>query len=182
MTTDQMLMALSAALCFAASGACGTHEILMDPQRPNYPTGRFRLRVLMFIWSGVLAFRAMEFAGLAAAPDCPAVSVGQVLGCFMVAAVHLTMLENHLRQWLPAKTHERIRRLLDVASCGRAAAWRAERERANAALWAGVKPGPARPSSAALAELSMRGSVVIGPNEAPAALYAQAEETLRLYQ
>ncbi|HYD26953.1 hypothetical protein [Brevundimonas sp.] len=180
------LTLLCGALCLFASACVGTHEILMSPDRPNYPTAQRRLRMLMFLWSGTLLYRGVElttaaWAGLAwGAPVLP-VTPGQVSTCIMLAAVHAALLEQHLRMWLPSRLQERVRHWLHIASCGRTRMLAEARAQSNRGLRPGVEPLTAPPAvvSGALAELAMSGAVVAGPGDGPEVLLHAAPPVAR---
>lgn len=169
------LTLLCGALCLFASACVGTHEILMSPDRPNYPTARRRLRFLMFLWSGALMYRGVELTtsawdALAGGPPVLPVTPGQVLATMVLAAVAAAALEHHMRQWLPAPLQARVRRWLDIASCGHArklAEARASARAASAPILAPVPQlRPVRDVSAALAQLAMTPGVTLaGPGE-----------------
>ncbi len=120
MTLNAIPPVLCGLLVLATSALAWTHEILMSPDRPNYPTGRALTRRLMFVWSAALLYRAIDL--LAGAWDgAPApVSFDEAMGCALACLVHASLLESHLRMWRPARTHRTLRRLMDAAGCGRA--------------------------------------------------------------
>lgn len=174
MSGDLILGVLSGALCLTAAMCVGTHEILLGPDRPNYPNAPRHLRVPMFVWSGVLLYRGMELLSGAVGAHPPLVTPGIFMGSFMVAAVHGLLLEAHLRQWLPARVHARIRHLLNIATCGRSRLIRRARQQQNRTprATAGFLAGDTDPgvTAEALLELSRQGVIVIAPLEGPEAL------------
>lgn len=172
-----IITVLTGVVLFVAATAVCVHQILLNPDRPNYPTADKRVRIVMFLWAAGLYYRAAEiitwpfYGGQQASLSILYTSV-------MACALHVLLLEVVMRSWLPARLHARIRHLLDIASCGHSEAIRRARKRANDALWPGVAPASvsARPVGPALAQLTLEGAHVIGPNEG---LDAQLEGVLK---
>lgn len=173
MTLDACLNGLVGLIALLTSASVALHGVTMQPDRPNYPPGPMWLQLLMWGWSAFLMYRAAEFFSGAGAFDPPAVTLGQVGSAAFMLAVHVGLLVRQLRSWLPARIHAYIARLMDIASCGRAAALRAERRRNNAPLRPGVRRAAESPDvmGPALAALAIDGMNVVGPHEGPEALH-----------
>lgn len=138
-------------------------EILMDPERPNYPSARRWMRLAMFIASCAFIYRGGEFIRGAFAAEPPPVTSGMLMAWPVMLVVFIGQLEHQVRMWLPARLQEKIRRLLEIASCGRSREMARARATANGALRAGVEPGPVQTHGVgpALAELALQGVPVI---------------------
>jgi hypothetical protein len=180
MTPDLFTVAITVAtglLCLVAAGCVGALEIFSSPDQPNYPTARERVRVAMFCWMVALAYRGMEIIVLALKPDPVVVTSGQLVATLALTSVQVLMLESHLRLWLPARTHERIRRLVEIACCGRLEGVRAARKAStdNAAPAGRQRQAPPRSVGPALAELAREGIAVVGPGEGPEAVSQAAQ-------
>lgn len=141
------------------------HEILLGPDRPNYPNGPWYQRVVLFALAVALAALTMErFHDLySGAYVSPIVMVAS--GLYMAAQA--VLLEQQLRRWLPAHLHARIRHLLAIASCKKRAAVRAARAQSNTGLYPGVRPSPLAADivGASLGTLTLEGMRAIGPGE-----------------
>ncbi len=141
------------------------HEILLGPDRPNYPNGPWYQRAILFALTVVLAALTMErFNGLYAGQYVsPTVMVAS--GLYMAAQA--VLLEQQLRRWLPAHLHARIRHLLNIASCKKRSAVRAARAMSNAALYPGVRPDSTAADvvGASLGTLTLEGMRAVGPGE-----------------
>lgn len=161
-----LITVLTSLVLFGAAGSVFLHQILLNPDRPNYPTADRRVRIAMALWGAGIFYRAGEILGWAMDGSGEA-SLSMLFTSAMAFALHVLLLEQVLRSWLPARLHARIRDLLNKASCGHAEDIRRARKRANEALWPGVTPAPisARPVGPALAQLTLEGVQVIGPNE-----------------
>lgn len=169
MNGDLVLTFLSGAALLVTAMALGLWQILSAPDRPNYPTsGRFK-RLIMFWFMASLMYRGLEII-VTATGDTPVQSTtGQVVSSLLLCALFIAFLVDHLRNWLPAKTWDRIQQLLSIARCrpnrGLVAA------RTSAMVNSTGKPCPdADIVPIALAELTMQGFQVVGPNEGPEAL------------
>lgn len=95
----------------------GLLEILSGPDRLNYPTARLHVRVAMFTWDTLLAYRGMEIIGLLLSPSPQYVTAGTAFGSIALLLVQAALLEHQLRCWLPAVTQQRIQQLIAIASC-----------------------------------------------------------------
>ncbi len=166
-----MMTLITGIVLFFGATCLGLHEILLAPDRPNYPTASRRVRWAMTVWMVTLYYRAVEITVGAFAPEPVYVPLGVTAVTLAVAVVQALLLEQVLRQWLPARLHARIRHLLNVASCGRSEAIRRARAQSNTGLWPGVEPASIRSGlvGPALAELTLDGGMVWGPNEGPGA-------------
>ncbi len=145
--------------------AVGLWQILSAPDRPNYPTSGKVKRILMFWFSGSLMFRAVEiFTGLYEGTQ-PYLQPGAMLTTTLLAALMVTFFVDHVRHWLPARTHDRIRQLLTIARCSPSPGLKAARESADPSSRV-----PASAVSPALVDLALSGVRVVGPNGGPEAL------------
>ena len=145
--------------------AVGLWQILSAPDRPNYPTSGKVKRILMFWFSGSLLFRAVEiFTGLYAGTQ-PDTQSSAVLSSTLLAALMVTFLVDHMRHWLPARTHGHIQKLLTIARCSPSPGLVAARRSADP-----TSRVPADAVSPALVDLAMSGVRVVGPNGGPEAL------------
>lgn len=127
-----ILTFIAGCLVLAASGFVGLHEILSGPDRPNYPTASRHLRIAMFVWCAALFYRGAEILSGLCQPHPVLLTYGAFQAAVLLAVVHGLLLEQQLRQWLPARLHARIRRLIAVASCRDGQAPRAGRRDADA--------------------------------------------------
>lgn len=158
------LLVAFATLCVAL------HEILLSPDRPNYPTAPAHQRAAMFVWMCCLGYRGVEILSLLYAPTPTYVSPGSFWASAALALAQAVMLEQQLRRWLPARLHARIRRLLEIAACKRRPGMDAARQQSNSALRPGV-PHNNTPSDVvgpALVALTLDGAqLVAAPGEIP---------------
>jgi hypothetical protein len=145
----------------------GLHEILLSPDQPNYPNAPWHVRTAMFVWLLCLGYRAVEMFTQLYEPIPVYSTPGQFWATAAFALAQAVLLEQQLRRWLPARLHERIRRLMQIASCRRRPAIQAARASSNAALRDGVQPFdvPASVVGPALGTLSLAGTRAIGPGE-----------------
>lgn len=158
---------IATGLCLALTSGCvGLHEILLSPDRANYPNARRLVRMLMFAWSVVLLYRSAEIISSALAPRPVYLSLGAVLGTWVLFGVQAAMLEQVLRQWLPARLQRRIQQLILIASCRHQRELRDARRSAMAAVGVPTRAPPSeRVVGPALAELTLKGATVWGPGE-----------------
>lgn len=157
---------------FAQTGSAaliGLREVLLAPDRPNYPNAERRLRLAMFVLSAALLYQGADQAckAFAAQPHLnqPA-SVVLATAWFACSALEL---ERTTRQWLPARIQRRFQRLMHLASCG--AAWGVKRARTAAAgaVYGPTQPVPSSSSvGTALAALLIEGATVVAPGEGKA--------------
>lgn len=160
------LVFLCGLLVFGAGVQLGVWHILAGPDRPNYPTSGAWKRRIMFLLMASMLYRGLEV--MFASPEATTADFGMVCGSMMTFAFFNIMLIDHLRNWLPAKTHARIRQLLHVASCKPGRGLVAARESASGPS---TKPVPSAAVVApALVELSLQGFRVAGPGAGPEAL------------
>jgi hypothetical protein len=158
-------------LCASFNGVAflcaGLHQILLEPDRPNYPNGPLHQRVILFALMVMLGMVTVErFAQLYA--DTPLYTSPIIMTASGVfAAAQAVALEQQLRRWLPARIHERIRHLLNIASCRRRRALESARASADAALYPDVVAHglPADVVGPALGAMTMDGMRAIGPGE-----------------
>lgn len=166
MTSEQILTVCTGTMFGFAGAFMGLWQILSSPDAPNYPTSGRIKRMFMF-WTMVFLLVTGVSVTQGAFLDEPRYSTpnGMLLS-FFLAALFGTFLVDHLRNWLPARTHDRIRQLLALASCNPGKAVLMARESADVT-------GDAAPASAmgpAMVELVTAGVHVIGPNEGPEAI------------
>ena len=167
MTLAYALTILCGVAAIVAAMALGLWQVLSAPDRPNYPTSGTIKRILMFWVAFGLLGRGAEIItgasqGVLATPWMTASSIA-------LAALFVVFLIDHLRHWLPAKTHARIQQLLRIARCRPNRALIAAR---TAAMTNSTgEPCPAADVvGPALATLAMEGFTVVGPNENASAL------------
>lgn len=162
MTEASFLVFFSGFLVFGAGVQLGVWHILAGPDRPNYPTGGKWKRRIMFLFMASLLYRGLEL--MTSAEVSRVAQPGLVIGAVMVFSFFNVMLVDHLRNWLPARTHTRIRQLLRVASCRPDKALEASRRSASIP---GVYVQPAKVVPASLVELTLQGFTVAGPGDGP---------------
>ena len=166
--TPQEILTVATGTMFCGAGACiGLWQILSSPDAPNYPTSGQMKRTFMF-WT--MVFLLVVGVGVSQGPwlETPRYSTGQGAGlAFFLLALFGTFLVDHLRNWLPARTHARIRQLLALASCKPPAGLEEARESANST---GEFIPPVSVVGPALLDLATSGVRVIGPNEGPSAV------------
>lgn len=168
-----LLITLWTSLMVALSGlALGAWQILSSPDQPNYPTSGAVKRLLMFWFMAALMYRSIEvfYGAIYGMSDGTFLraTVGQAVSSSLMAGLFVTFLIDHCRNWLPERTHRRIRQLLAIARC------KPSKELVDAR--ASASRGHERPPSAdvvtpALVELHMQGMRVVGPNEGPEAVF-----------
>lgn len=174
MPTDVFLAGLCGALCICTAICVFTHEILLSPDRPNYPSARGYLRILMFAWSGALIYRGVEFLSGIGNAEAPVVTAGSVLVWGVAFVVHAALLENHMRMWLPARIQAKFKAMREIVTCARL---RKLQEARNSSLDA-VRPGVAIAgvpdvfmAGAAMADLQVEGTRVIPPDAPKGAVH-----------
>jgi hypothetical protein len=186
MTGDVVLTLLNGVILWVGASCLAIHQGLIAPDMPNYPTAPARTRAAMFVFTVFLFYRSAEIVsgsrvwemvtGQPFAP--PIISTPGQFGATVALTTYLVFqLETVLHQWLPARTWTRIRHLLAVASCGRSEDIAEARRRSNEArnrpetTRDRLPPLTARTRvvGAALAELTLEGATVWGPNEPPTA-------------
>lgn len=144
----------------------GLWQILSAPDRPNYPTSGRVKRVIMFWFMASTLYRSVEIIMQPFGPLPIYATGGQMASWSLQFAFFVVMLVDHLRNWLPARTHGRIKQLFAVARCRPSKALREARASAMAAS-TGETPLPARVVAPALLELSLSGATVAGPCDGP---------------
>lgn len=174
---------LSGAIRLLIAGCIILRQILLEPDRPNYPNAAKRLRVGLFLLAAVLLFNGVDVICRALSDEMRPDHHHHVLisGLPLSLAwlgVEGLQLERVLRQWLPERTQQRIMRLMHLASCKNRDL--AARERARNLGPVGkvrpLIPGAviSTPSGGvtapALAELALAGVKVVGPLEGPEAV------------
>lgn len=117
MIMPEITTVAAALLVLWASFCVGLLEILSAPERVNYPTARLHVRIAMFTWAVFLLYRGLEMLVLMRGPTPLFATVGELYAAIALGLAQTALLEHHLRSWLPAHTHQRIRTLLDVAAC-----------------------------------------------------------------
>ena len=148
-----------AALLYA-SMVLGLWQILSAPDRPNYPTSGPAKRSIMFVYMALLAARGIE---VVMSPGAM-VTETQAWASATQAALFTAFLVDHLLNWLPAKTHRNIQRLVEIASCKdrrKLAAARAKAMRNST----GGRCADVKAVGPALVALSLEGVTVAGPDE-----------------
>lgn len=189
--TAYHLTLLNGAAVLVSCMALGLWQILSAPDRPNYPTSGPIKRMLMFWVCAALGFRGIEIIDKAdgwttggtaiqwsgwwfTTIETPIVyheplyaTGGQIASSLLLAALFITFLVDHCRNWLPARTWGRIQQLLALARC-RPSKGLVD-ARASASVGFGAPPS-ADVVTPALIELHMQGVRVVGPNEGPEAV------------
>jgi hypothetical protein len=128
---DPFVVTMATALLVLFAFLCvGLHEILLSPDLPNYPNAGLHVRAAMFVFMVCLGYRGVEMLSLLFTQRVY-VTPGAFWASFTLAWVQAVLLEQQLRRWLPARLHERIRRLLEIASCRKRPMLVAERARNN---------------------------------------------------
>lgn len=92
----------------------GLWQILSAPDQPNYPTSGAVKRSFMFVYMAALAALGIETLN---SPHHVELSVTAVQATVLQAGLFTTFLVDHVRNWLPARTHQRIRTMIKIASC-----------------------------------------------------------------
>lgn len=174
MTLDvALLKTLVAGYALLAATAClWLWQILSAPDRPNYPTSGRVKRLLMFLVAAAFAYCGLEVLYLARGPDGLRLTDAQAVACVLLAGLFAVFLVDHVRNWLPARTHHNIRRLMAVARCrprnGLIAA------RTSAMMASTGAPCPSADVVApALMEMALQGVRVVGPGEGPGAIIGE---------
>lgn len=168
MISAELMTFLSAVSILLSAMMLGLWQILSAPDRPNYPTsGRFK-RSMMFILVVVLAGRGVELLTSLAGPAPVLSTPFQAASSFALCALFASFLVDHLRNWLPAKTHRNIQRLYRIARCSPRKGMVAARTSAMMASTGDPCPA-AEVGASALVELQLAGVRVAGPNEGPEA-------------
>lgn len=144
-------------------------QILSAPDRPNYPTSGPVKRALMFLFAAAAGYRGLEVIYLARSDAALRVSDGEIWFSLLMFGLFAAFLVDHVRHWLPEKTHQNIRRLVSVARCGPRKGLIAARTSAMTSSTGASCPA-ADVVGPALAALSMQGMAVIAPNEGPSAV------------
>lgn len=144
----------------------GLWQILSAPDRPNYPTSGTIKRTIMFWFMAAMLYRGSEIMLQPFGPNPVYATPGQMVAWGLQCAFFITMLVDHLRNWLPGRTHGRIRQLLSVARCRPSEGLIAARASAMSASTGGKVP-PASVVSPALVELALSGVAVVGPFDGP---------------
>ena len=167
MTLPEAMTILCGLALIVAGCALGLWQILSAPDRPNYPTSGTIKRTLMFaVMVGLLGLGAEVIAG---AGENVLATPWMAVFSWALAALFIVFLIDHVRHWLPAKTHARIRQLVRVARCGPSQGLKDART--SAMVNSTGEPCPAADVvGPALATLAMQGVPVIGPNEKPEAI------------
>lgn len=169
MNLAEFMTIASGVAILATSIVLGLWQILSAPDRPNYPTSGRIKRTLMFWFMAALAYRGIEILTLAGKHPPVLSTEGQWVSSFLLLALFVTFLVDHVRNWLPAKTHARIRQLVRVARCG-------PRKDLIEARTSAMKNSTGAPCPAAdvvgpaLATLTLEGFKAVGPREGPEAL------------
>ncbi len=169
---NAILTVLVGTLCIATGVIVFTHEILLNPDRPNYPSAKTFVRILMFGWSGGLIYRGTELITLPSAYP-PLITNAMVFTSCCMFAVHAVLLYQHMQMWLPARVQAKFKAMREIVTCSRLRQMEEARRRANAAL----RPGVVAPrgvdafmAGAALADMEVDGSRVLQPDAPPSAV------------
>lgn len=166
MTPEELLTVCTGTMFGFAGAFMGLWQILSSPDAPNYPTSGRIKRMFMF-WTMVFLLVTGVSVTQGAFLEEPRYSTPNgLLLSFFLSALFGTFLVDHLRNWLPARTHDRIRQLMALASCKPTKGVQDARDSADVT-------GTALPASVmgpAMVELAARGMHVIGPNEGPEAV------------
>lgn len=147
-------------------------QILSAPDRPNYPTSGPIKRSLMFTYMVMLYGRGVEILTYALDAEPVFLTDWQVAACLAQAGLFAVFLVDHLRNWLPARTHRNINRLLVIARCGSPVGLKAARTSAMKASTGDPCPS-ADVVGPALVTLSLQGARVARPNESADAFIQQ---------
>lgn len=147
-----------------AAAALMFWQILSAPDRPNYPTSGPIKRSLMFVYMVFLYGLGAEILDGAGDVRPNLLTEYQVSAALAQCGLFVTFLVDHCRNWLPAKQHRTIRRMLEIARCRPSPALKAARTRAMATSTG--EPCPAADVvGPALMTLALKGATVAGPNE-----------------
>lgn len=154
----------------AAAIALMFWQILAGPDRPNYPTSGKVKRSFMFAYMFFLYCRGVEVLDGANDPMPIILTEYQVTAAIAQAGLFITFLVDHCRNWLPARQHRAIRRMLKIARCAPVPTEQMKQARTSAMT---STTGDACPSAEvvvpSLMALTMTGAFVAGPNEGPEA-------------
>lgn len=169
MTLDFVLTFAGGAAILIAAVALMFWQILSEPDRPNYPTSGRIKRWFMFAYMVFLYARGLEIMGGLGDVEPIYMTPLEIAASYMQCALFIVFLVDHCRNWLPAHTHARIRRLLAIARCRPDPALKAARTSAMV-----NSTGASCPSAdvvgPALVALAMSGATVAGPNDDPSVL------------
>lgn len=147
-----------------AAAALMFWQILSAPDRPNYPTSGPVKRTLMFCYMVFLYGRGAEILDGVSDPQPLLLTDWQFGACVAQAGLFVTFLVDHCRNWLPARQHRAIRRMVKIAQC------RPSKDliqaRTNAMVSSTGEPCPAADVvGPALLALSLTGATVAAPKE-----------------
>lgn len=168
MISAELMTFLSAISILLSAMMLGLWQILSAPDRPNYPTsGRFK-RTMMFILVVMLSGRGVELLTSLAGPAPVLSTPFQSASSFALCALFASFLVDHLRNWLPARTHHNIQRLYRIARCS--APKTSPGARASSVIAAAATTlENAPPVETAVRDLALSGVRVSRPNEGPEA-------------
>lgn len=164
MTIAVLLTWFAGVTLIATSIVLGLWQILSAPDRPNYPTSGRVKRAIMFVYMAALAGRGIEVLTGVQQLEPQLLSESQVLAIHIQAGLFTAFLVDHLRNWLPAKTHRNIQRLVSIASCSQRRGLAKARKRAMSKSTGGTCPST-RVVGPALAALSLQGVNLAAPDE-----------------
>ena len=169
MSVEMIQTAWVVLMLYIAGFALGLWQILSAPDRPNYPTSGGFKRFVMFWFMASLLWRATEINASLWTAEPMFSPPSQVYSSSLLCLLMVTFLVDHVRHWLPARTHDRIRQLLAIARCKPTNELKAAREASDksAGVVSNVGAGAVSP---ALVELALQGVRVVGPNEGPEVL------------
>lgn len=172
MTVEVLLTWLAGVTLIGTSIVLGLWQILSAPDRPNYPTSGRVKRAIMFLYMAALAARGIEVLTGVQQVEPILLSESQMLAIHIQAALFTAFLVDHMRNWLPAKTHRNIQRLVAIASCSQRRGVARARERAMSKSTGGVCPST-KVVGPALAALSLQGVTLAAPDETAESFLSQ---------
>ena len=166
---------MSAALRFVTAWCILLHQILLEPDRPNYPNASRLLRWSMFLLGAVLLFNAVDLVNRAVTDPHRRVLVsGLPLSATWCLAEGL-LLERTLRSWLTVRLQARVQSWWALASCRNRDVLARERQRNLAAVEGTAYAPSAGVVGPALGELALAEGMadIVGPGEPPSATFGE---------
>lgn len=164
MTASMILTYLGGYAIITTAVALMFWQILSSPDRPNYPTSGRVKRTFMFAYMVFLYGRGVEILDGIHDPTPILLTEYQVSAALAQCGLFVTFLVDHCRNWLPARQHRAIRRMLSIARCSPSPALK--QARTSAMKSSTGEPCPAADVvGPAILALAMSGATVVAPNE-----------------
>lgn len=165
----------SAALRFLTAGFILLHQILLEPDRPNYPNARPAVRYAMFLLGAALLFNSVDLLSRTISDPHHRVLISGLPLSAVWCVAEALRLEKTLRSWLPVRLQQRVQKWWLLASCRNRDALARERQRNLAAVRGTAFAAPAGVVGPALGELALSEGLadIVGPQEEPPATFGE---------